>query len=701
VRRSLTPRAALAASLALTFAAAALVIWSARGRDEARFRHAVTSAQDRIETRFDAYLSFLLDTAALFSVDRTIDGEAFRRFIDSTQVQERYPGLQAVAFARPFKRSEGGAIEADLRAAGDTRGVWPDQGKEERSALLWIQPLDVRNRHALGFDMLTEPVRGAAMTRARDEGRPVLTGKLKLVQEIDPTHIQAGFILFVPVFSSGEPPATIADRRKQLTGWVSAVFRADDLFRGIFGREAPSLDYQVYDGTTVDPSALLHDRDVEAARNARTTRALVDVAGRTWTLVFTSTEEIMRSTGQAVGYGVLLGGLVFSGVIYLLSRREAVAREQAEVALEQLRDADRRKDDFLAVLGHELRNPLAPILTALELQKLKPQEPRFREVVERQARHMVRLVDDLLDVSRISRGKIELRKTPLDAGQAIQRAVDALSPMAHARHLELTVAEVQRTIVVDADPTRFDQIVSNLLSNAIKYTPDGGRVEVEARALGKDLELRVRDSGIGVAPEMLDELFKPFVQVRGARDFATGGLGIGLALVRGLVELHGGTVGAYSAGLGKGAEFVVTLPGIHEAAAASKPPDPLPASNGGRVLVVDDNVDAAETLAEALRYDGHDVRIAHDGPSGIAEAQRFAPDVVLLDIGLPGPSGYEVVRELRASPRTKGALIAALTGFGQASDRARALEAGFDEHLVKPIDLSEVRALLQKRLGAA
>ncbi|HEY2029494.1 MAG TPA: CHASE domain-containing protein [Myxococcales bacterium] len=701
MRRSFTPGAALAASLALTFAAAALVIGSARGRDDARFRHAVASAQDRIETRFDDYLSFLLDTAALFSVDHGIDADGFRRFIESSKVQTRYPGLQAVAFARPFKRGEGEAIEAELRAAGETRGVWPDEGQADRSAVLWIEPRDLRNLKALGFDMLLEPVRSAAMNRARDEGRPVLTGKLKLVQEIDPSHVQAGFILFVPVFPSGGPPSNVEERRRTLLGWVAAVFRADDLFRGIFGRESPSLDFQVYDGLAADPAALLHDGDLLPADNGRTSQARLDVAGRTWTIVYTATIETMRSAGQTVGYGVLLGGLVFSGVIFLLARREVNARQEAESAVERLRDADRRKDDFLAVLGHELRNPLAPMLTALELQKLKPQEPRFRGVVERQARHMVRLVDDLLDVSRISRGKIELRKAPIDAGEAIARAVDALSPLAHARNLELSIAPLQHPIVLDADPTRFDQIVGNLLSNAIKYTPDGGRVEVQAQAAGDVLELRVRDSGIGVAPEMLDELFKPFVQVRGARDFATGGLGIGLALVRGLVELHGGTVSAHSAGLGKGAEFTVCLPGIRELSPESKRQSEVAAAQRGRILVIDDNVDAAETLAEALRFDGHTVRIAHDGAGGLEEARGFAPSVVLLDIGLPGASGYEVVRDLRALPQTKGALIAALTGFGQASDRARALEAGFDEHLVKPVELSQVRALLQKRLGAA
>jgi signal transduction histidine kinase/ActR/RegA family two-component response regulator len=701
VRRSLFPLAALAASLILTCAAAALVATSAKARDDARFDHAVTSAQDRIEERFDAYLSFLLDTTALFSADQGLDSASFARFIEKSRVQERYPGVQAVAFARAFARSHGASVEAELNAAGDTRGIWPDKGRPERSAVLWIEPRDVRNREALGFDMLLEPVRSAAMKRARDEGLPALTGKLKLVQEIDPSHVQAGFIIYVPVFARGPLPAALAERQKALIGWVAAVFRADDLFRGMFGHEAPLLDFQVFDGITRDPAALLHDREVQPARRARSTAAQLELAGRTWTVVFTATPSLLQGPGTYLGLGALAVGMFFSVVIFLIARREVVARMQAEGALAQIREADGRKDEFLAVLGHELRNPLAPMLTAIELQKLKPQEARLREVVERQARHMVRLVDDLLDVSRISRGKIELRKTAVDAGQAIQRAAEALAPLAAARNLELTVAPPEKPVVVNADPTRFDQIVSNLLSNAIKYTPDGGSIEVSARAIAADLELRVRDSGIGIPPEMLNEMFEPFVQVRGARDVATGGLGIGLALVRGLAELHGGSVRAQSAGPGKGAEFIVRLPGAREGEASvpAAAPPAAAAVRDERVLVIDDNVDAAETLAEALRMDGHEVRVAHDGETGVSEARAFSPSVVFLDIGLPGASGYEVVRDLRALPQTRTALIAALTGFGQASDRERALQAGFDEHLTKPVELAEVRALVERRLA--
>ncbi|HEY5678267.1 MAG TPA: ATP-binding protein, partial [Myxococcales bacterium] len=357
---------------------------------------------------------------------------------------------------------------------------------------------------------------------------------------------------------------------------------------------------------------------------------------------------------------------------------------------------------FLAVLGHELRNPLAPVVTALEVMKRdRNSADRQLPIVERQARHMVRIVDDLLDVSRISRGKIELRRHRLAVREALARAADAVLSLARTRGQKLQVRFPARPLLIDADPVRLEQILGNLLTNAIKYTPQGGEVELSAAADGETLEIRVRDTGIGIPKESLRLLFEPFVQVAGAKDYATGGLGIGLALVRGLVALHGGSVHADSQGPGKGSTFVVRLPGVVE---GTTPVEVRPAARAalpGRVLVVDDNVDAAMTLSEAVRFDGHDVRVAHDGAAALEEAAAFTPEVVLLDIGLPGMDGYEVVRRLRELPQTRGALIVALTGFGQDSDRRRAIAAGFDDHLVKPVDLETVTAVLRRRLGAA
>src|SRR5205814_1103394 len=313
-----------------------------------------------------------------------------------------------------------------------------------------------------------------------------------------------------------------------------------------------------------------------------------------------------------------------------IAAQASIALDNARL-LRDLQDADRRKDEFLAVLGHELRNPLAPVVTALEVMKRdRSAAERQLAIIERQARHMVRIVDELLDVSRISRGKIELRKRRLSVREAIAKAADSVSPMARARGQKLTVSFPQNPLVIDADPVRLEQILGNLLSNAIKYTPDGGSVELSARQRDGQLEVRVRDSGIGIPAESLETLFHAFVQVPGAKDYAKGGLGIGLALVRGLVELHGGTVEVESAGPGQGATFNVLLPGVSEGATPLEVRPLAPAAHRGRVLVVDDNVDAAITLAEGVALDGHDVRVAHDGPSAVEQARAFSPEVVLL-----------------------------------------------------------------------
>jgi signal transduction histidine kinase/CheY-like chemotaxis protein len=382
-----------------------------------------------------------------------------------------------------------------------------------------------------------------------------------------------------------------------------------------------------------------------------------------------------------------------------LAAQASIALDNARL-LRDLQDSDRRKDEFIAVLGHELRNPLAPVLTALEVAKRDPSSAaRQIAILERQARHMVRIVDDLLDIARISRGRIELKRQPLSVNEALVRAAEAISPLALARQQKLIVQPPKEPLLVDADPVRLEQILGNLLSNAIKYTPGPGEVELAAERRGSTLEIRVRDTGIGIPPEAQASLFEPFIQTPHAKDYSTGGLGIGLSLVKGLVELHGGTVAVHSEGSGCGSLFTVRLPGATRGSTPVEVRPAQPRARIGRVLVVDDNADAAMTLAEAVRLDGHEVQIAHDGLSALEQAAVFAPEVVLLDIGLPGIDGYEVVRRLRQIPPLQQSLIVALTGFGQESDRERALKAGFDEHLTKPADLDTIQSVLLRRLG--
>jgi PAS domain S-box-containing protein len=373
---------------------------------------------------------------------------------------------------------------------------------------------------------------------------------------------------------------------------------------------------------------------------------------------------------------------------------------------EELAESDRRKTEFLATLAHELRNPLAPISNGLQLLRVPDADPgakeRARGMMERQLRHLVRLVDDLLDIARISSGKVELKKEQASLEAVLASAVESSLPLLDTAKHQLAVQVADPGLQVIADPTRLAQVVSNLLNNAAKYTPDGGRIELSARRDGAGVCVSVKDTGIGIPEESLPFVFEMFTQVGRNRERSQGGLGIGLALVRRLVELHGGTVTAESPGVGLGSTFTVRLPLADASVLATAAPTPLPTPEGApvfRVLVVDDNVDAAESLAALLELDGHETRVAHDGDAAIEQAREFRPEIVFLDIGMPGKDGYQVARELRGDPGNRDTMLVALTGWGAQDDRARTKSAGFDHHLTKPAELPAVEALLAKMAG--
>jgi PAS domain S-box-containing protein len=385
-----------------------------------------------------------------------------------------------------------------------------------------------------------------------------------------------------------------------------------------------------------------------------------------------------------------------------LAHRAAIAIDNTRL-YDRLREADRRKDEFLATLAHELRNPLAPIRNALLLMR-GPAPPGGHEPVramaERQVAHLARLVDDLMDVARISEGKIELRRESVDLHTVVRQAVETARPLIDDRRHRLVVTLPPGPVRLEGDPTRLEQVLWNLLNNAAKYTGPGGRIDLSAEAVGGQVVVRVRDTGVGIEPSMLPRLFRMFVQLGEHKEHARGGLGIGLGLVRTLVELHGGTITALSEGPGKGSEFVVRLPSPPGTPAGPAAPEARdrgaePGLSRRRILVVDDNVDGAVSLARLLELlHGHEVQVAHDGPSALEVADRFRPEVVLLDIGLPGMDGHEVARRLRARPEFGRTPLVALTGWGQESDRRRSREAGFDHHLVKPVDLDALSGLL-------
>ncbi|HET7307343.1 MAG TPA: ATP-binding protein [Gammaproteobacteria bacterium] len=379
-------------------------------------------------------------------------------------------------------------------------------------------------------------------------------------------------------------------------------------------------------------------------------------------------------------------------------------RRRSEMAL---REASRAKDEFLAMLGHELRNPLAPIMSHLQLMRLR--EPdclvRDREIIEEQVRHMVALVDDLLDVSRIARGKVELKKLPVELAGIIAQAIETVSPLLEKNNQDIEKA-VEAGLVVDGDARRLVQVVINLLSNATKYSSPRDVISISASAEGDEAVLRVRDQGVGIEPDLMPRIFDLFAQSAQSIDRANGGLGLGLAIVHNLVTLHGGSVEAHSEGRNRGSEFIVRLPLLEQQTTddAPRPVQPSAAEGGtdkAKVLVVDDYADAAAALAEVLEMDGYETRIAHDGAAALRIATEFVPAVALIDIGLPVMDGYEVARRLRETPGLEKTRLVAVTGYGQESDRRAAREAGFDEHVVKPLDPAAIGELVGRHATAA
>jgi signal transduction histidine kinase/CheY-like chemotaxis protein len=371
------------------------------------------------------------------------------------------------------------------------------------------------------------------------------------------------------------------------------------------------------------------------------------------------------------------------------------------LAVNALKEDDRRKDEFLATLAHELRNPLAPIRQASAVARAPGSDEGRRawalDVIDRQATHMALLLDDLLDISRISRGRLVLRMQPVELREVVQSALETVRPLVDRKKHHVGVRLPPQPLLLEVDAIRLAQVLSNLLSNAAKYTDEGGHIELEAGQEGGEVVLRVRDDGIGLAEDELHEIFAMFSQVSSALDRAEGGLGIGLALSRGLVTLHGGTLHARSDGLGHGSEFTVRLPGSLVVAAPAAAPTAGDAAvpRAGRViLVADDNIDALETMATLLELEGHRVETAADGEQALACAQRLRPEVAVLDIGMPGLNGYEVARRIRAQPWGARIRLIALTGWGQVEDVERARAAGFDHHVTKPVDLQALQELV-------
>ena len=465
------------------------------------------------------------------------------------------------------------------------------------------------------------------------------------------------------------------------------------------------------------PNLRVHDLQLPVDEAAETLSAIR--SGEIDALVVSSPDEpprvfLLRGADEARVNEALRAEIV---------ERSRLAEELSRKA-DELATADRRKDEFLSMLAHELRNPLSPILTSVEMLrvagKADPMIERYRTIIERQTRNLTRLVDDLLDVSRITRGTIVLRPRPSDLAALVTSAIDAARPQIEGLGHALTVSLPREHVEIHVDPTRFEQVLVNLLNNAAKYTDPGGAISLSAEILDETVTLRVRDNGVGIPPDLLPHVFELFVQGERSLARSQGGLGIGLTLVKSLVELHGGAVEARSEGQGKGTELIVRLPLTAERISTLTPvprprsPGPAPESDDGtsvdeeaapratapsapiHVLVVEDNVDAAESLVELLELWGLGVRWVADGEAAVREAREHPPQIALIDIGLPGIDGFQVARRIRDLPTAAPPLLVGLTGYGQRADRDHAAQAGFDHYLVKPLDADVLQRILER-----
>ena len=609
-RWSTLPWIMLGLSLAITAVATWAALATVHGRIDARFASAVQSTRDRIQSRLDTYVAVLQATAGLFAASRDVSPAEFHAYATRLRVRDRYPGVQGIGYSHRVAPSGVGALERTMRARGDsTFHVWPEGARAEYHAVLYLEPLDRRNEAAIGYDMFTDSTRREAMSRARDTGGPALSGRVRLVQEIDERK-QAGFLIYVPIYRGGGVPTTIEARRAAMEGFVYAPFRADDLFRGIFGSgDEPLVMFRLYDGATASSAALLHDSRMDWRSESDTASALASLAsradtipmrtaGRGWTLVFTPTAALVDAAGRAMVPLVAVVGAMVSALVFLLARayvrdRERewrTTRETAALASQvqarntELAAANRLKTEFLATMSHEIRTPLNAILGYTEIIEMglsgpvTPEQAAKLGRITSSGKHLLGLIDDILDLSRIEANRLSVSHAPARVEVAIDAALGFLRPQAAAKRIALDAQCEDADDRYFGDEQRVQQILTNLLTNAVKFTPSGGRVTLrcgraaelpagtEAPVSGPWICLTVEDTGVGIALSEQQRIFQPFVQGDSGYTRSHGGAGLGLTISRRLARLMGGELTLESVE-GQGSRFTLWLPAAEHAEA--------------------------------------------------------------------------------------------------------------------------------------
>ena len=694
----------LAVFAVLTSLASWYVWRTTRDVDRARFQNALQTTRDTLTTRLDAYQNVLTATRAMLVADPGVSRDGLRAYIRGLNVPRRYPGIQGIGFSLRVAPEDVAQLEAELRSEGfsDFR-VWPEHPREEMHAIVLIEPLDDRNRAALGFDMSTNPVRAEAMARARDRGRPSASGPVTLVQEID-SQKQPGFLIYTPVYLTGRTPVTLAQRRNSLLGHIYAPFRTGDLLRGIFGsQERPEIGFEIYDGTT-----LLHRTEGLPPDPRYTADDRIEFGGRTWRVRWVSRRHGI-SGAMLLGGAIFVGGMAISVLLFLLIRVQLAAREQAELTAERLRHseaelqrANRAKDDFLATLSHELRTPMTSIMGWSQMLSEEELDPHTRDTaidaIRKSGRIQAQLIDDLLDVSRITAGKMKIETRPVELGPVVTNAIETVQAAADAKGVHLR-ASLGPPVQVTGDQHRLQQVVWNLLSNAVKFTPAGGDVFVAVREENGQALIEVRDTGQGIEPEFMPYLFERFRQADSSPTRSHMGLGLGLAIVRHLVELHGGTIAAESTGPGKGSTFRVRLPLAREpfiAAAVREEAADGHELHGVRVLVVDDDDEVRRYVVAVFRGSGAETRDASSARAALGVLQAWPADVVLTDLAMPEADGFDLLHWMRTSKldRLRKIPVVALTAFAMPEDRERVMSGGFQAYVPKPVEPAALRAVV-------
>jgi signal transduction histidine kinase/ActR/RegA family two-component response regulator len=685
----------------LTLAATQYVWTTTRAADRARFENAVQATNDAISSRLNTYVNVLTGTRGLVVADPGIPRDSLRAYIRSLNVSRRYPGVQGLGVAIRIPVTSIPELEAEMRRGGYPEfAIWPTPAREEVMPIVLLEPQDRRNRAAMGYDMWSEPIRRSAMARARDTGRPAATKPVELVQEIE-SEKQKGFLIYTPLYATGTTPPTREQRRDALVGFIYAPFRAADLLEGIFGtQQRPEVGFTIHDRGELlyaTPDLPKDPRFTETRRG--------QLGGRVWTIRWVSRRE---------GYGVAMlsatgtfaGGMIIAFLLFSLIRVQMRARDHAEATLDRLRTSEAAlqranvaKDEFLATLSHELRTPMTAIMGWSQMLGEEELDDATRgmaiDAIRKSATVQAQLIDDLLDVSRITAGKMKIEPEPVELAHVVEEAIDTVRSAAEAKKVTLS-SQIATGLWINGDERRLQQVVWNLLTNAVKFTPEEGSVFVELREETTTAAIEVRDTGQGIDPAFMPHIFERFRQADSSTTRPHMGLGLGLAIVRHLVELHGGTISAESKGEGRGSTFRVRLPLLRNGQPrVEEEPEPVAedALRGVRILVVDDDEEVRNFVIAVFHNAGAEVRHAPAARPALGVLGEWPADVVLSDLAMPGADGFDLLHWIRSSnhERVRTVPVVALTAFAMPEDRQRVMEGGFQGFVAKPVEPARLR----------